>query len=240
LLEDAMPRDLFGDVTDPSIKVGSRKWYTVPLSLAAHTLVTLTLIIAPLLATGALPLPGSNVMFVPVVASPVPPAPPVKRAGQPAKAVGDPTAAPLTEPATIDKESELEPGFEDGVEGGTGIAELGVVTGIDVLVEPPPPPRPAGPVRVRVSDGITPPLKIYDVPPIYPPIAQAARIEGVVILEATIDVDGRVVNARVLRSVPLLDAAALDAVRQWRYTPTRLNGMPVSVVMTVTVSFQLR
>ncbi len=55
------------------------------------------------------------------------------------------------------------------------------------------------------------------------------------ILEALIGVDGRVADAKVLRSVPLLDQAALDAVRQWEYTPTLLNGAPVPVVMTVTV-----
>lgn len=237
-----MPRDLFGDVTDPSIKVGSRKWYTVPLSLAAHTLVTLTLIIAPLLATGALPLPASSVVFVPVVASPVPPAPPVKRAGQPTKVARNPNLAPVSEPASIEKETGLDPGFEEGVDGGTGIDEMGVVTGNEALPELPPPPRPASPARVRVSDGITPPRKIHDVPPIYPTVAQIARIEGMVILEATIDVDGRVQHARILRSGPLqqLDEAALSAVRQWIYTPTRLNGQPVSVVMTVTVHFRVK
>ena len=76
--------------------------------------------------------------------------------------------------------------------------------------------------------------------PSYPPIAVAARVEGVVIIEATIGADGRVQDARVLRSVPLLDQAALDAVRQWAYTPTTLNGVPVPVVMTVTVRFQLQ
>ena len=67
----------------------------------------------------------------------------------------------------------------------------------------------------------------------------AARIQGIVIIEATIGADGQVVNARVLRSVPLLDQAALDAVRQWQFTPTLLNGVPVPVIMTVTVTFTL-
>ena len=68
----------------------------------------------------------------------------------------------------------------------------------------------------------------------------AARIEGIVILEATIGIDGQVVNARVLRSVPFLDKEALDAVRQWQFTPTLLNGVPVPVLMTVTVRFTLK
>ncbi len=65
-----------------------------------------------------------------------------------------------------------------------------------------------------------------------PPIAQAARVSGVVILEALIGEDGSVRDAKVLRSVPLLDASALEAVRQWRFTPTLLNGVPVQVIMT--------
>jgi protein TonB len=71
-------------------------------------------------------------------------------------------------------------------------------------------------------------------------MAQAARVQGIVIIEATIGEDGRVVNARILRSVALLDQAAIDAVRQWQYTPTLLNGQPVPVIMTVTVNFSLK
>ena len=73
----------------------------------------------------------------------------------------------------------------------------------------------------------------------YPAEALAARIQGVVILEAVIGVDGRVNDARVLRSIPLLDQAAVDAVRQWEYTPTLLNGVPTPVIMTVTVNFSM-
>jgi periplasmic protein TonB len=76
--------------------------------------------------------------------------------------------------------------------------------------------------------------------PVYPPIAQSARVQGVVIVEAIIGPDGRVTEAKVLRSIPLLDAAALDAVKQWVYTPTLLNGVPVPVIMTVTVNFTLQ
>jgi periplasmic protein TonB len=75
---------------------------------------------------------------------------------------------------------------------------------------------------------------------VYPSIAQSARVQGVVIVEATIGPDGKVSDARVLRSIPLLDQAALDAVRQWVFTPTLLNGVPVPVIMTVTVNFTLQ
>ena len=81
------------------------------------------------------------------------------------------------------------------------------------------------------------PQKIRDVAPIYPDEARNANVRGVVILEITVGVDGSVTNTRVLRSIPLLDAAALDAARQWQYQPVLMNGTPVPVIMTVTVPF---
>ena len=83
------------------------------------------------------------------------------------------------------------------------------------------------------------PNQIRKVQPVYPEEARAAGVKGVVILEAIIDQQGRVSEVRVLRSLPLLDEAAIDAVRQWEYTPTMLNGLPVPIVMTVTVQFAL-
>jgi len=91
---------------------------------------------------------------------------------------------------------------------------------------------------VRVGGRIKPPIKMNDVAPEYPALAKNAGVTGVVIIEATIGADGKVIDAKVLRSVPLLDQAALDAVRQWEYAPTLLNGVPVPVVMTVTINFK--
>ena len=93
---------------------------------------------------------------------------------------------------------------------------------------------------VRVGGPVAPPRKTKDVRPAYPASAQSARLQGVVILETIIGPDGRVQDARVLRSIPLLDAAAVDAVKQWEFTPTLLNGVPVPVIMTVTVNFTLQ
>jgi TonB family protein len=103
---------------------------------------------------------------------------------------------------------------------------------------------PAGSVSndgaIRAGEGgITVPKKITDVRPVYPEIARAARVEGVVILEARIEPDGSVSDAMVIKSIPLLNQAALDAVKQWRFTPTLLNGQPVAVVMTTTIHFSL-
>ena len=122
---------------------------------------------------------------------------------------------------------------------------------------PPPPPPPPPPdlevppsaeyremlavlQPIRVGKGVAPPTKVRDVKPDYPAEAQAAKIQGVVIVEAVIDANGDVADARVLRSIPMLDDAALAAVRQWRFVPTLLNGEPRAVIMTVTVNFLLR
>ena len=93
---------------------------------------------------------------------------------------------------------------------------------------------------MQVGGSIRRPERVHYVAPVYPALALAARRQGTVILEAVLDADGNVREARVLRSVPLLDAAALEAVQQWTFTPTLLNGEPVPVVLTVTVVFSLR
>lgn len=110
-----------------------------------------------------------------------------------------------------------------------------------VAPAPPAPPSAyaAADAPVRVGGGIREPKKIKDVKPVYPAIAQTSGVSGIVILEVIIDRDGYVRDARILRSVPLLDEAAIDAVRQWQFTPTLLNGAPVEVIMTVTVNFSL-
>ena len=92
---------------------------------------------------------------------------------------------------------------------------------------------------VRVGGNVKAPTQLSKVNPVYPAEAMAAGVSGVVILEAVIGVDGRVNDAKVLRSIPQLDEAAVNAVRQWVYTPTLLNGVPVPVIMTVTVTFSL-
>ena len=114
---------------------------------------------------------------------------------------------------------------------------------------PPPPPAPSEPgtttpswetgAAVRVGGAILAPAKTKHVNPVYPPAAQDAGVQGVVILETLIGASGKITNARVVRSIPQLDQAALDAVMQWEFTPTRLNGQPVPVLLTVTVRFTL-
>ena len=95
------------------------------------------------------------------------------------------------------------------------------------------------PQPIRVGGAIKPPTQTKRVAPPYPPEAQAAGVQGVVIMEATIGVDGKVTDVRVLRSIPLLDQAAMDAARQFEYTPTVIDGVTVPVIMTVTINFTL-
>ena len=139
-----------------------------------------------------------------------------------------------SEPTTITWHDAARPPNPNGANVPGGVPG-GVVAGPAPPLPPPPPPG----TPVRVGGNITPPKRIKDVPPVYPPVAQSARVEGIVILEATIGRDGRVADVRVLRSIPLLDQAAIDAVRQWEFTPTMMNGVPTAVIMSVTINFTL-
>lgn len=230
-----MPRDLFGDVTRPSVSVGNRKWYTVPLSLLSHSAIVFGLVVIPLMATDVLPTPWQKMdaAFIPV--APTPPPPPRVRPVT-TKPIENRNAAPVFAPGRITPEPPVpfDPLFQDD---GPGI--VGGVDDIERVIVAPPPVVAPPPQPVRVGGTVRAPQKVNDVLPVYPPLALTARVQGTVIIEATIGADGQVVNARVLRSIQLLDAAALEAVRQWQYTPTLLNGVPVPVIMTVTVTFTL-
>lgn len=115
------------------------------------------------------------------------------------------------------------------------LATLLIAAGVLPVAARQPPAQQA----VRVGGDVKPPQQIKKVPPEYPQAAIAAGIDGIVILEATIGVDGKVRSVRVLRPVPFLNDAAVAAVQQWEYTPTLLAGRPTPVIMTVTVTFTL-
>ena len=151
---------------------------------------------------------------------------------------------PLEAPSRIEPEpvAAVEAaGVEGGVPGGV---IGGVVGGLWAEVPPPPPPPPPAPVRphgpVHIGGQLQAPALTKRVEPFYPPLAVRAHLTGVVILEATVDQTGQVVNATILRSAnPLLDKEALIAVKQWRYAPLLLNGKPEAFILTVTLSFNL-
>lgn len=91
---------------------------------------------------------------------------------------------------------------------------------------------------MRVTGGSAP-VKVKNVPPVYPRSVQDAGVQGTVVIEARVGPDGKVTHTRIVRSVPLLDQPALDAVRQWEFRPVLLNGQPTAVIMTMTVQFTL-
>ncbi len=107
------------------------------------------------------------------------------------------------------------------------------------IPEGPPPDEPTGPIRV--GGDVKPPEKIFYPSPQYTEIARKARIQGVVIVEAIIDKEGKVTNVKVLKGLPMgLDQAAVDAVSRWTFKPATLNGKPVAVIYNLTVNFQLQ
>ena len=236
---------MFRYIIDTPVRTDRRRAYVVPISIVTHLVVVAALIAIPLFAPGVLPVPATTLMaFInrDVVTPPPPPAAPARtsRTEPPSMDTVNSFAAPVVSPGVIGPEpvGDATRGLIRGVEGGDSAA-LG--DGLGLAVDAPPPPTPPEPAKpIHVGGFVTRPSKIHDVMPVYPSIAQVARVSGMVIVEATIGPTGDVLDAKVLRSIPLLDAAALDAVRKWRFTPTLLNGTAVAVVMTVTVDFKLQ
>jgi periplasmic protein TonB len=192
----------------------------------------------PILAPAVMPsVFADNELTLITTKLPTPPPPPAPRTIEEARPIENPNAAPLTAPDRITEEREVIEASAPPIDGIIG----GSIDDASTVLAPPPvvapPPQPLKPVPVGGT--IRRPVKIGGNDPVYPAMARAAGVQGMVIIEATIGADGHVTNARILRSLPLLDQAALEAVRQWHYTPTLLNGVPVPVVMTVTVTFTL-
>lgn len=237
-----MSRELFQPLVDGR-KPGPRgRLSALPISIAVHAAVLAAVVVIPVLANSALPLiaAGGDPAWTPVVL-PTPPQAPMPRSTRPqAQLPPDTNVAPVVAPQGVSDERSLSrPPEEHFVTGQQAVVDGGIEHGLasDLVDAPPPPPAPRAPMRVS---GLKAPVRIHDVAPIYPEAARLARIEGTVIIEAVIGSTGDVIEARVLRSRPLLDEAALGAVKQWKYTPTLLGGVPVPVVMTVTVTFSLR
>lgn len=241
-----MPGDLF--LQDNVVSRSPRRSpVTIAGSVLAHAAILMVLVVLPTLsALDNFVLHADDSMTFVMPAATLPPSPPRPRPDVAPKAPPlNPHAAPLTaaeHPATnvelsattttgsTPPESIVVPdgraGFVPPGAGGPGV----------VISAPPAPPvgprRPGGDLKF--------PDRTTYVPPIYPPLAKAIKLEGSVIIEATIDELGIVRDVHVLRSQPMFDQAALDAVKQWRYAPTRLNGVAVPVILTVTVMFTMK
>jgi protein TonB len=133
-------------------------------------------------------------------------------------------------------------GVPGGVVGGVpGGVTGGVLGGVPKSAAPPPPPPPSRRKDpVKVGGNVQASKLIHRVEPDYPELAKRARVQGIVLLKVTVDESGNVANIELVRGHPLLTQAAIDAVRQWKYSPTILNNEPVPVIATVTVNFVLR
>jgi len=238
-------------VSSPHAKRTNTPW-TLVVSTAIQTGIVIVMILIPLIYTEALP----KQMLATFLVAPAPPPPPPPPAAVVTRVI-KPVArlihngqmmAPTVIPKKVEmiKEEELPPdvgnvGFTGGVVGGIGGGTAGGVLGgiIGGVGSNLPPPPKATPSRIRVGGNVQAASLVHQMMPVYPPIAKTAHISGTVILHAIIGKDGTVQNLEYVSGPPLLMKSAMDAVRQWRYKPTMLNGEPVEVDTTISVVFSL-
>jgi periplasmic protein TonB len=228
----------------------TNKPWTVVLSMLFQIGFLAVLILIPLIYTEALP---KTLMSSILLAPPPPPPPPPPPAAvqvvkiKPVAHLMD--AGKLVAPKVIPKdvkiikEEEAPPdmGVSGGVPGGVAGGSMGGVMGGVIGgagTAAPPPPR-ATPKRVSVGGNVQAARLVNRVQPVYPPLARQTRISGTVKLHAIIGKNGAVEQLQVLSGHPLLVQSALDAVKQWRYQPTLLNGDPVEVDTEIDVIFSL-
>ncbi|HET9180476.1 MAG TPA: energy transducer TonB [Terriglobia bacterium] len=222
---------------------------TLPIAYIVEIIIIGVMVIIPLIYTDALP--KAQLMTF-LVAPPPPPPPPPPPAKAPPVVVHqvsmqDLMKAPTVIPKTIAKIKDQpvvqSTGVVGGVSGGVPGGQMGgvlggIIGGVTGGPPPPPPPKPTT-QRIRVGGQVESAKLINRVTPDYPQLAKMARIQGTVRLEAIISKDGTIQDLKVLSGHPLLVKAALDAVKQWRYQPTLLNGDPVEVVTEIDVNFTL-
>jgi len=230
-------------------RLKTKRGRTTAFAVVLQVGIIIVMILIPLMFTEALP----KAMTMTFLAAPPPPPPPPPPAA-PIKVVkvvetdvvNNQLRTPTKIPKKVEmiKEEDTPPpqmaGVVGGVPGGVpGGSMNGVIGGI-ISSTPTAVPRVATPQRVRVSAGVTQGLKIKNVNPVYPQMAKIARVQGPVVLAAIIGKDGSIQNLHVLSTAsPLLNQAAIDAVREWRYRPYILNGEPVEVDTQITVNFTL-
>ena len=237
-------------VSSPNPKKTNKPW-TVFVSMLFQVAFLSILILIPLIYIEALP---KTMMATMLTAPPPPPPPPPPPAAtqvvhvKPQAHLMD--AGKLMAPKVIPKEVKIikedaEPdmgavGMTGGVPGGVAGGSMGGVLGgvIGGMGGAPPPPKPKG-GPLKVGGNVQAARIVNRVQPVYPPLARQTRISGTVRLHAIIGKDGTIQSLEVLSGHPLLQQAALDAVRQWRYQPTLLNGDPVDVDTTIDVIFSL-
>jgi periplasmic protein TonB len=227
----------------------------VMVSISGHAVALTLVVVLPLMyANDRLPKVPTIMAFVAAPPAPPPPPPPpapARPAGKP-----EPQRPPAPVPTgtfvvPLEAPSEILPeppgaiysGGEGGVEGGIEGGVAGGIVGGLIASAPPPPPTPPAPaprptVPVRIGGNIGAPALVKRVEPSYPDLALIAKVGGMVILEAMVGADGSVESVKVLRSVKFLDNAAIEAVKQWKYSPLILNGIPAPFILTVTLNFR--
>jgi periplasmic protein TonB len=238
-------------VSDSGTKKSTKPW-TFLLSMALEVGLLFVIVLIPLIYTEALP---KTLMSSILLAPPPPPPPPPPPAAvqvvhvKPVAHLMD--AGKLVAPKAIPKdikiikEEEAPPDFGGGVAGGVpgGVAggSMGGVLGgvIGGAGSGAPPPPKVTPKRITVGGQVQAAHLVNKVQPSYPPLARQTRISGTVKLHAIIGKDGVVTQLQVISGHPLLVQSALDAVKQWRYQPTLLNGEPVEVDTEIDVIFSL-
>ncbi len=240
---------MFDDLVESSVvRKKTNTGWAVILSTIVQVCVLVVLILIPLIYTQALP---KAMMATLLIAPPPPPPPPPPPAEAPK--IVKPVArliqqGKLMQPRAIPKqvevfkEAELPPEapVAGGVLGGLDSGLLGGLGSGPAVAAPPPPPPPAPKqTRIKLGGQVVAAKLVAQPQPVYPPLARQARIQGNVVLHAIIDKDGRVGELQVISGHPLLVQSALEAVKNWRYQPTQLNGDPVEVDTTITVSFVL-
>jgi protein TonB len=224
---------------------GPRKSWSLLVSLALQTLLIGVLVLVPLIYTEALP----KAVLSEFIVAPTPPPPPpppaaVVKVQRPklAQVIKSPTVAPTVIPKKIEVEKDqasapdVAPSTQDnGMPGGTGDV-LGGIAGNGPVM--PPPPKPTA-QRVTLGGQVEAAKLINKIPPQYPEVAKSAHVTGTVVLRAIISKNGGIEQLQLVSGPPLLAKSAMDAVAQWRYRPTVLNGEPVEVDTTIDVVFSL-
>jgi protein TonB len=234
----------------------TRKPWTVFLSFVVQCLFIGVLVLIPLIYTDSLPRAQLTSFLTAPPPPPPPPPPPTPAAAPkvvqkviPRQFDANKLMAPKVIPKEIAniREEDLPPpsggvvgGVPGGVPGGTAGGVLGGIIGaVPSAAPPPPPPKPVTPQRIRVGGNVQAANLIRKITPTYPPLAKQARIQGTVRFTAVIGKDGTIQNLQLVTGHPLLVAAASEAVKQWLYKPTLLNGEPVEVVTQIDVNFTL-
>ena len=228
----------------------SRRGWAVMAGFAGQFLIVGGALLAPLLWPELLP---RAQLFTWILAPAVPPSPTRKpppvnvRAARPRQFVNRELVVPRLIPPTAavidDPPQTRGAAIEGSVEGGPllddvlhTISRLPSVPAAAPLITQQPL---LAPRRIMVGGNVQMARLVHQVQPIYPPLARQTRISGTVELVGVIAVDGHIRELRMLNGHPFLAAAAVDAVRQWVYQPTLLNGDPVEVVAPITVNFRL-